>query len=251
MITTTSSVSLSISGDSASYVNPESIRSIRTVAAGLVRSDDPMTVFGSLATSLARHTGTHCAVELVTDSGVSRFEASAAPRTASDCVGQQASLSPVARQLLSGDGQPLSGPDWFAVAIGAAASPLTTGADAESQCPIGVLVCRYPARRAEHDQAELVQLLVSLASDVLVAERQLSKARDQVKNLEIALTSNRDIGTAVGILMNSHLLTQEEAFTTLRMVSQHSHRKLREVANEVIFTGALDVPKPKASGLAG
>jgi AmiR/NasT family two-component response regulator len=45
--------------------------------------------------------------------------------------------------------------------------------------------------------------------------------------------------------MNAHLVTQEQAFTMLRTVSQHSHRKLREVANEVIFTGALNpIPAP-------
>lgn len=58
-------------------------------------------------------------------------------------------------------------------------------------------------------------------------------------HLEIALASNRDIGTAIGILMNAHLVTQEQAFSMLRTASQHGHRKLREVANEVIFTGSL------------
>ncbi len=63
-------------------------------------------------------------------------------------------------------------------------------------------------------------------------------------NLEAALASNRRIGMAIGILMASLKITDEQAFDLLRMTSQHTHRKLREVAEEVILTGAV----PRWSG---
>ena len=56
------------------------------------------------------------------------------------------------------------------------------------------------------------------------------------------LDSNREIGVALGILMSRHLITQAQAFDLLRMASQHTHRKLREIATEVAETGMLDYP---------
>jgi hypothetical protein len=214
---------------------------ITSVAAQLVRSAEPETVFGSLATGYARHTGTQCTVELLSSSTVRLIEAAAAGSAADGeqtpgrpAVSEQPSLSPVARQLLAGDGTPLTGPDWFALPIGAAACQ---GAGAE--IPVGAFSCRFLNRQAEHAQLEPARFLLTLATDLLQAERRLARAENQVANLEIALRSNRDIGTAIGILMNAHLVTQDQAFGMLRRASQHSHRKLREVANEVIFTGSI------------
>lgn len=67
-------------------------------------------------------------------------------------------------------------------------------------------------------------------------------ARDQAEHLQQALQSNREIGMAIGILMSRHRVTQQQAFDLLRMASQHSHRKLRELATEVTETGMLDFP---------
>lgn len=67
----------------------------------------------------------------------------------------------------------------------------------------------------------------------------LEEADDRADNLQKALGSNRVIGTAVGILMTLDKITAEEAFSRLRATSQHSNRKLRDVADEVVFTGAL------------
>lgn len=59
------------------------------------------------------------------------------------------------------------------------------------------------------------------------------------ENLELALESSRVIGMAMGILMSSRLVTAEEAFNLLRRASQESNRKLRDVATDVMETGAL------------
>jgi AmiR/NasT family two-component response regulator len=66
-----------------------------------------------------------------------------------------------------------------------------------------------------------------------------------VANLIKAQASNREIGMAMGVLMSRHRLTQAQAFDLLRMASQHTHRKLREIAAEVVETGMLDFPAEK------
>ena len=61
----------------------------------------------------------------------------------------------------------------------------------------------------------------------------------RVANLESALQTNRQIGTAMGILMARRLVTSDQAFDLLREASQHLNRKLHDVAAEVTMTGTL------------
>lgn len=68
-------------------------------------------------------------------------------------------------------------------------------------------------------------------------------ATNKARNLEVALETSRHIGVAIGILMTRFLLTQEQAFDLLRVASQHAHRKLRDIALEVIETGDLELPR--------
>ncbi len=70
--------------------------------------------------------------------------------------------------------------------------------------------------------------------------------REHVGHLERALTSNRLIGTAVGIVMARYVVTQEQAFDLLRIASQNTNRKLVDIAREVTETGTLEVaPAPR------
>lgn len=72
-------------------------------------------------------------------------------------------------------------------------------------------------------------------------QHDLEEARLQVATLTAALESNREIGAAVGIVMQRHLLTREKAFELLRVVSQCRNRKLRDIARDVVDTGELDL----------
>jgi GAF domain-containing protein len=92
-----------------------------------------------------------------------------------------------------------------------------------------------------------VSVLDDLATHCAVA---LSTAaeREQNQHLRTALESNRDIGIAMGILMGTKLLTKQQAFDALRIASQHSHRKLREIALEVTDTGELPQIGPLLPG---
>lgn len=79
---------------------------------------------------------------------------------------------------------------------------------------------------------------------------QHSIEQQKTANLMTALESSRQIGMAMGILMSSKLLTADQAFNQLRMASQHLHRRVRDVAEEVMVTGVLPpVPPPKPKRL--
>ena len=73
-------------------------------------------------------------------------------------------------------------------------------------------------------------VLTAFASVALAAAIE----RDRAGNLEIALDSNREIGKAIGLLMASHKLTDEQAFDVLRRASQDLNRKLHDIAVEFV-----------------
>ena len=67
----------------------------------------------------------------------------------------------------------------------------------------------------------------------------LEAAELEARNLRMALEHSRDIGTAVGVLMAFHKVSQDDAFELLRRSSQDLNRKVQALALEVISTGAL------------
>ena len=69
-------------------------------------------------------------------------------------------------------------------------------------------------------------------------------ARERAANLEKALVNSRRIGMAVGVLMFSRKLTDDQAFALMRIVSQNTNRRMLLVAEDVIETGTLIVPEP-------
>jgi GAF domain-containing protein len=71
---------------------------------------------------------------------------------------------------------------------------------------------------------------------------QAARHRGKVDNLELALRTSRQIGMAMGILMSTHKVSEEQAFGLLRIASQNTHRKLSEMAAGVVETGMLELP---------
>ena len=69
---------------------------------------------------------------------------------------------------------------------------------------------------------------------------QLAVAKRHVANLEHALATSRCIGMAIGIVMERRGVTSSAAWDLLRQISQRRNRKLREVAEQIVFTG--DIP---------
>lgn len=75
-----------------------------------------------------------------------------------------------------------------------------------------------------------------LASHAAVA---LSSARN-ADQLHQALNTRHTIGQAIGIVIERHKLSEDEAFNTLRRLSQERNVKLRDIARSVCETGGLD-----------
>jgi GAF domain-containing protein len=84
----------------------------------------------------------------------------------------------------------------------------------------------------DHTLAALTAATTALALTAL-------EQRERARRLEAALHSNRRIGAAIGVLMARHHHTYEQAFQALRTASSHTNRKLRDIADDVLFTGAL------------
>jgi hypothetical protein len=109
----------------------------------------------------------------------------------------------------------------------------------------GVLALNFHTSRPSPSHGVLAQLVVDRAVAAIERERLIDLAaaqQAQADNLRIALASNRQIGAAIGIIMASRKLTSDHAFDLLRQVSQHSHRKLHDLALEVIDTGTVELP---------
>jgi hypothetical protein len=128
---------------------------------------------------------------------------------------------------------------------------LTFGRDTYESWPAfsGTMAWRWHDRdRPTRSDKVIARLLLDRAC-ALVSTAQLqallAAERNTAANLHTALVSNREIGKAIGILMWSYKLTDDQAFDLLRGVSQHTHRKLRDVASDVCTTGTLDVPRVK------
>jgi AmiR/NasT family two-component response regulator len=70
--------------------------------------------------------------------------------------------------------------------------------------------------------------------------REELRARDlEVENLQAALVNSRVIGAAVGVLMERDGLTYDDAFAMLCQTSQHLNVKVREIADQLLYSGAL------------
>jgi signal transduction histidine kinase/DNA-binding response OmpR family regulator len=90
------------------------------------------------------------------------------------------------------------------------------------------------------DRNELLARVRIHAELARLRDYALSQAEDKVSNLQSALATNRQIGAAIGIIMATEKVTNEEAFDRMRDASQRRHRKLRDLADEVIYTGRLE-----------
>jgi GAF domain-containing protein len=67
----------------------------------------------------------------------------------------------------------------------------------------------------------------------------IARTHEDVTNLRTAMRSRAVIGQAMGILMERHKFTADQAFRALSRVSQNTNIKLRDVAEELVTTGAL------------
>lgn len=96
----------------------------------------------------------------------------------------------------------------------------------------------------DQDAADTGAVLASFASMALTA----SATHERAEQLQQGLTSNREIGKAIGLLMAAHRIDADEAFQLLRTTSSRLNIKLAEVAARVVQRTAAG---PAASAPAG
>lgn len=77
------------------------------------------------------------------------------------------------------------------------------------------------------DQAAVLAAFTSVAVMALTG-------RESAESLRQGLSSNREIGKAVGLMMAFHKVSDDEAFNILKKASQDMNIKVAEVAREVI-----------------
>jgi len=90
---------------------------------------------------------------------------------------------------------------------------------------------RRRASEARHRAAEDRQ---SAEDDRAAAAVGAVSAKEEAASLRAALTSRLIIGQAEGLLMGRHTIDEEAAFALLVKLSQETHQKLREVAEQIV-----------------
>jgi GAF domain-containing protein len=105
---------------------------------------------------------------------------------------------------------------------------------------LGVLsLARTPYRPDDDAYRSFVTLLARQLTALLTDVRARGEEHRRAEHLEVALRTNRTIGTAIGVLVATLRLDPDEAFRLLRAASSTTNRKLREVAEDVVHTGQL------------
>jgi GAF domain-containing protein len=97
---------------------------------------------------------------------------------------------------------------------------------------------RTPGAFGETDVAVGQEVAAWVALAVGNADMIARTAAD-LAGMQAAMASRAVIEQAKGILMERHKLTEDQAFTVLTRASQNTNIKLRDVADELVRTGAL------------
>ena len=91
--------------------------------------------------------------------------------------------------------------------------------------------------QADLDGAEIDRLRAKGAADQVVIDELRADgiiSHTEVDTLQVALVSAREIGVAVGIVMERYRLDNAHAFAYLARLSQAENRKLRDIAAELV-----------------
>jgi GAF domain-containing protein len=90
----------------------------------------------------------------------------------------------------------------------------------------------------DHD-IELAEEVAAWVAIAIGNAEAAARTSENLAHLRSAMMSRACIEQAKGILMERHKIKEDEAFTLLTHASQHTNAKLRDVAEELVRTGAL------------
>jgi GAF domain-containing protein len=97
---------------------------------------------------------------------------------------------------------------------------------------------RRPGVIDDHD-IELAEEVAAWVAIAIGNAEAAARTSENLAHLRSAMMSRACIEQAKGILMERHKIKEDEAFTLLTHASQHTNAKLRDVAEELVRTGAL------------
>lgn len=93
-----------------------------------------------------------------------------------------------------------------------------------------------------------IKQLVPAIESALARASDIAKLKEREENLASALKQSREISVAIGMLMERHSVSAEDAFEMLRAHARNSRRKASDVAKDVI-SGALELePSTRSTG---
>jgi GAF domain-containing protein len=102
---------------------------------------------------------------------------------------------------------------------------------------IGVLnIYRHAPGSWSPSHIEAAEILASMGAGYVLHATEIRAQHDLAEQLQTALASRDTIGQAKGILMARHNLDADQAFDTLRKLSQRENLELRDVANQIVAT---------------
>ncbi|GAA1487794.1 GAF and ANTAR domain-containing protein [Brachybacterium sacelli] len=105
----------------------------------------------------------------------------------------------------------------------------------DSPAPTALNLYSSTAGAFDHEAVTTGALFATHASAMMAH----ADSAHQAATLSAALSTSRQIGAAVGILMAAHKVTETEAFELLRHASNRLNRKLHVIAQDVTDTGEL------------
>ena len=94
----------------------------------------------------------------------------------------------------------------------------------------------------DDDDLELAQEVAAWIAVAVGNAEAAARISDDLIQLRTVMTSRACIEQAKGILIERHETTEDEAFTMLAHASQRTNTKLRDVADELVRTGAVPSP---------
>ena len=101
---------------------------------------------------------------------------------------------------------------------------------------------RTPERRPQVIDDHDIELAEEVAAWLAIAignAEAAARTSEDLTQLRTAMMSRASIEQAKGILMERHRIKEDDAFTILTHASQQTNTKLRDVAEELVRTGAL------------
>ena len=92
-----------------------------------------------------------------------------------------------------------------------------------------------------------IKQLVPAIENALARGHEIKKLRNSEEHLGTALTQSRDISVAIGMLIERHNVSAEDAFELLRAHARKTRRKASDVAQDVV-AGSLQLEPTATAG---